>query len=433
MTTDTKSFLFAMPDLGGNTPPQLSVARALVERGHDVRVLADRVLAPDVEATGAEHVPWTTAPQRANLEPGSILIRDWEARTPPGAFAMGRDNVMIGPAEAYARDTLAELDRRGADVVTADLFLLGVHLAAEAANVPLALLPANVMALPGWGVPAMGPGFQPARGLPGRARDRLFDTLFRRLFDKGLEDLNVARTALGLPRATSVLGQIERADRVIILTSRAFEFDAFSPPPNVVFGGPRLDDPAWCEPWTPPPGDDPLVLVGLSSTYMQQLPVLRRIAAALGTLPVRGVITTGPVIDPASIDAPANVTVVRSAPHAEVLRHAAAVITHAGHGTLIKALAAGVPVVALPMGRDQLDNAARAVAAGAGVRLRPGARSAALAGALRKVLGDPSYRAAAQRMATAISEELLEDRAVAELERLAVRDGAPEPSAVAGR
>ena len=62
------------------------------------------------------------------------------------------------------------------------------------------------------------------------------------------------------------------------------------------------------------------------------------------------------------------------APHSEVLRHASAVVTHAGHGTVLKALAAGVPVVAIPLGRDQLDNAARVAHHGAGLRLKPKAR-----------------------------------------------------------
>jgi UDP:flavonoid glycosyltransferase YjiC (YdhE family) len=69
------------------------------------------------------------------------------------------------------------------------------------------------------------------------------------------------------------------------------------------------------------------------------------------------------------VPAPENVDVVRAAPHREVLREAQLVVTHCGHGTTVKALAAGVPIVGLPMGRDQLDVAARLVHAGAGVRL----------------------------------------------------------------
>jgi MGT family glycosyltransferase len=191
-----------------------------------------------------------------------------------------------------------------------------------------------------------------------------------------------------------------------------------------------LDDPVWAGEWSPPPGDDPLVLVGLSSTYMDHADLLRRIATALGDLPVRGLLTTGPTIDPGAIDAPANVHVTRSAPHRQVLPHAAAVVTHAGHGTVIKSLAAGVPLVCLPLGRDQLDNATRVAARGAGLRIKPKAKPAAIARAVERVIEDPSFTAGAQRLAAAIADDLHEDRAVAELEQLA-RNGAREVRAVA--
>ena len=82
----------------------------------------------------------------------------------------------------------------------------------------------------------------------------------------------------------------------------------------------------------------------------------------------------------------------------------------------IKTLAAGVPLVCLPMGRDQLDVAARVVHTGAGVRLDQGAPSDEIASAARRVLADESYRDAAQRIAGAIAEETAGDLAVEEIE-----------------
>jgi len=107
-------------------------------------------------------------------------------------------------------------------------------------------------------------------------------------------------------------------------------------------------------------------------------------------------------------------------------------VTHAGHGTVIKALAAGVPVVALPLGRDQLDNAARVAHHGAGLRLKAKASSGRIAGAVKRVLEEPSFRANAERLAAAIAVETAEDRAAAELEGLAERAAASQrASAVA--
>jgi MGT family glycosyltransferase len=250
-----------------------------------------------------------------------------------------------------------------------------------------------------------------------------------RLFDKGLDQLNEVRSANGLEPAGSVLENFARADRLLLMTSSAFEYEQFSPPPNVRIVGPRLDDPAWAGDWTPPAGDDPLVLVGMSSTYMDHADVLQRAATALGSLPVRGLVTTGPSIPVDALEAPPNVTVVERAPHREVLRHAAAVVTHAGHGTVIKSLAAGVPMVAMPLGRDQLDNAARVVHHGAGLRLKPKAPAEAIAKAVRRVVDEPSFRANAGRLADAIAVETAEDRAADELEALGERAEEPAPAA----
>jgi UDP:flavonoid glycosyltransferase YjiC (YdhE family) len=93
-------------------------------------------------------------------------------------------------------------------------------------------------------------------------------------------------------------------------------------------------------------------------------------------------------------------------------------VTHAGHGTVAKALAAGVPVLALPLGRDQHDIAARVVHRGAGLRLDRDAPPDRIAGAVRRLLGDPRFAAGAARVAAVMADEAREDRAVAELEAL---------------
>jgi MGT family glycosyltransferase len=425
--TTSKSYLFAIIDGGGTVPADTSVIRAMVERGHDVRVLADRVLAPDVQATGADHIPWTRAPQRADLDPRSVIIQDWDAKTPFQAFARVRDGVLVGPADLFAADVRAELQRRPADAVVANFFVFGAQIAAEAEGVPFAFLVSNLLSFPNSNTPPLGPGLKPARGPLGRARDRAINRYMARLFDKGLDRLNEVRAENGLAPAGSVLENFERADRLLLMTSPAFEYEQFSPPPNVRLVGPRLDDPAWVGEWEPPAGDAPLVLVGMSSTFMDHADVLRRAATALGQLPVRGLVTTGPAVSVDAVDAPANVTVVERAPHSEVLRHASATVTHAGHGTVIKALAAGVPVVAMPLGRDQLDNAARVAHHGAGLRLKPKAPAEAIAGAVTRVLDEPAFAANAERLAAAIAEETARDRAAEELEELAER-GRSDPS-----
>ena len=135
---------------------------------------------------------------------------------------------------------------------------------------------------------------------------------------------------------------------------------------------------------------------------------------------MRGLVTTGPAVPPFS--AAGNVSVVEAAPHAAVLPHTAVVVTHGGHGTVMKALAAGVPMVVMPMGRDQPENATRVLAAGAGVRIKRSASPEKIAAAVQEVLGDETYRTAARRLAVAIAAETAEDRSAEELEQLAVQN-----------
>jgi MGT family glycosyltransferase len=190
------------------------------------------------------------------------------------------------------------------------------------------------------------------------------------------------------------------------MTSPTFDFQSPYIPANVRFVGPQLDDPEWAagDDWRPE-GDDPLVLVATSSVFQDQADLLRRVADALGRLPVRGLVTTGRGVDPADVPAPANVRVVRSAPHSVVLAETAVAVTHVGHGSALKALAAGVPLVCMPMGRDQKDNAVRVLRLGAGVRVDKKAPPDRIAAAVRQVLDEPAYADAARRFADTLATE----------------------------
>ena len=95
------------------------------------------------------------------------------------------------------------------------------------------------------------------------------------------------------------------------------------------------------------------------------------------------------------------------------------VITHAGHGTVIRALAAGVPMICIPLGRDQHDVAARVVWRGAGSKLRSKVESAAIRRTVATALEDSRYKQAASEISEAISKETGQDLAVEELEALA--------------
>ncbi len=68
--------------------------------------------------------------------------------------------------------------------------------------------------------------------------------------------------------------------------------------------------------------------------------------------------------------APKNVTLLHSAPHDLVMKEASLVVTHGGHGTVSRALIHGLPLLVMPMGRDQNDNAMRVEATAPGLSCR---------------------------------------------------------------
>jgi len=125
----------------------------------------------------------------------------------------------------------------------------------------------------------------------------------------------------------------------------------------------------------------------------------------LATAGVEALLTVGRDVDPSTLgDVPPTVTVERFVPQAQVLGSCAAVVSHGGSGTLLGALAAGLPLVLLPRGADQFENAARCERAGAAVVLDPDEVTGdAVAAAVRLVLGGPSFAAAAQKVAAEIA------------------------------
>ena len=209
-----------------------------------------------------------------------------------------------------------------------------------------------------------------------------------------------------------------RRGLILIASSRAFDFAPDPVPAPFAYAGPYLADPAWVEPATLPAGDAPLVLVSFSSLYQAQEAVLNNVIAALGRLPVRGLVTTGPTLEPSQFPASDNVIVVRSAPHEALLDETAVFVTHAGHGSTLRPLMAGVPLLCMPMGRDQHDNTARVVARDAGLRLSPDASVEAIMAAITALLEDVRYGHAAAALGVAIQADRDNRYAATLLERL---------------
>jgi UDP:flavonoid glycosyltransferase YjiC (YdhE family) len=157
------------------------------------------------------------------------------------------------------------------------------------------------------------------------------------------------------------------------------------------------DAPSWLDEL-----ERPLVYVTMGTVYNDpQLfrPLLDGLDGSAAAL-----VTVGRNVDPAALaPLPERVRVEGFVPQAQILPRCDAVISHGGSGTTLGALAHGLPLLLVPQAADQFDNAARAEAAGAALVLRPGEVTAdAVGGGLRRILGEPSFRAAAGRIADEI-------------------------------
>ena len=405
-----REFLLVLTDGGGTIPPELGVARRLVGRGHRVTVLAAESMAGQVRASGAKYLPCKGAPVGE--------LRDWGRQGPARLARAMVDHMFVGPAPGQAESTMEVLRQSQTSLVLASFPAFGAMIAAEAHGTDFAVLMPNAYPLPARGLPQPVTGMSPARGPLGRLRDSVVAAGSSRLMDRyALARVNALRADHGLAPIATTWDQVHHARRQLILTSAAFDFPG-ELPANARYVGPILDDPAWATDtqWTPPVGEVPLVLVSMSSTFQDHVACLQRIADALGMLPVRGLLTTGPAIQPGQIRAPANVTVVASAPHSRVLPDASLMITHGGHGTVIKALAAGIPLVILHHGRDQAGNAVRVTARGAGVSVPRSAQAPRIAKAVAHVLATPGYGQAAQTLGRSIAGDAKENALLAELE-----------------
>jgi MGT family glycosyltransferase len=391
----------------GNAPPQLAVTRQLVERGHEVRVLAHVAARERIERTGAEFVEFRHAvPAMDITRRETDSIRDWEAHTRFGAGMRMLENGLFAFVVSTSRECAELLARWPADVVVFDWLLSGAAIAAEGAGVPAVALVHCPYPLPLDGMPPLfSGGLSPMDGRLGAVRDRLLNRIATRLLARGVPLLNKARAEQGLPPLRDWSSQLLGAQEICVMTAPELDFSSRGVlPANVRYVGPSFEPypREWSSPW-PATNSDPLVLVSFSTSYMDQLGLAQRVLDALAGLPVRALLTAGPALDAQALRIPANVRVADYIPHRTVLPHAALVVTHAGWQTVNAALADGVPLVCIPDGRDQPDNAARVLARGAGVRVRKSASPGKLRRAIADALADPALKRGASAMAEALA------------------------------
>jgi MGT family glycosyltransferase len=196
-------------------------------------------------------------------------------------------------------------------------------------------------------------------------------------------------------------------DRIVSTSLAAFDAPRAPGWENVRHVGPALEDEKFAIPTELPWSESdpaPLVLVSFSTGFEQRnVDKVQRALDALADLPVHVVATTGGIVAPNELAAPANAAVLSYAAHDPIMRRAAMVMTHGGHGTAMRALRHGVPMLVIPgLAGDQPFVAAAVQEWGAGRALAGDADVAAMREAAQDVLANPAYRRAAQERSTSL-------------------------------
>lgn len=407
-------FLITCWPFEGHVFPQLAVAQALRERGHDVAFYTGTPAHAAIEAEGfgvfgfhrldssrfeqVQQRERDLDTRRKSVRVEHQAFRDWLVETIPDQVADLRSiNASWQP-----------------DVVVTDLSMWGTSLVLwEADRIPVAASATFLgPMIPGPDAPAWGLGL-PA---PRTVRTRLASTVVNALTDLVAQGLrrrvDAIRADYGLgPLQMSVNEFQGRLPLYLVPSLPRLDYGRSDLPSTVHYTGPGV--------WHPPatddesgwladiPRDHPWVHVTEGTSHQQDPLVLKAAASGLANLPLRVIATCGANREPESLGlgtlAP-NVHVTRWLSHTALLPHCSAVVTTGGPATIMAALSQGLPLVIVPTTWDKPDNARRVVQAGVGVRLLPGRCSPSrLRAAVAEILDDPEYARNARSVATELA------------------------------
>jgi MGT family glycosyltransferase len=351
----------------GHLYPVTPIAAELAARGHDVRLygLAD-------ELAHLEPLGIACSPIDPAIE--AIEILDWQERSLRGA-GMSALRTFARRSLHEAPDLARAIERHDPDLLVIDINCWGAATVAESSGLPWAMFAPYLLPLRSRDAPPFGMGMRRMDGPAGRIRDAIIARMVGASWDRmAMPTIGKLRAEHGLPAVAQFDDLFACPQLLLSLTAEGFEYPRGDWPANVRLVGPVNWAPIHPSPLSEPSAledlSDPLVLVTCSTERQRDKRLLH---VALEALPSTGmsVIGTAAAYDPAAFHVPPGSRVVRFLAHDPILERAACVICHGGMGITQKALAAGVPVVVVPFGRDQLETARRVEFAGAGVRISP--------------------------------------------------------------
>ncbi|HEU5015458.1 MAG TPA: glycosyltransferase [Roseiflexaceae bacterium] len=379
--------LFTFVGGSGHFEPLVPIARAAEAAGHTVVFAGQPVMIPAIEAAGFTALATAGATLRGTPERLPLLKVDLERE-----YRDLREGFARRLARTRAEAILALCAAWNPDLLVCDEIDFGAMIAAERRGVPYA------------SVLVIAAGSFVRKDVVG-------------------EPLQQVRAAYGLPPDPD----LEMLSRYLVLSPfpPSYRDPAFPLPPTAHSIRPlALDNARAAEapPWFAGLPDMPLVYFTLGTVFnVESGDLFERMLAGLRDLPVQVIATVGRELDPAEFGPqPDTIRIERYVPQAAILPHCAAVVSHGGSGSVIGALAHGLPSVLVPMGADQPLNALRCADLGvAQVLDAVAATPDSVRAAVTTVLEEPSYRRAAERMRDEIAALPGAAHALMLLERLA--------------
>jgi hypothetical protein len=386
----------------GHALPAITLAKALRSRGDDVLVESwdrwrETVVAEGIEFRSAE---------------------EYSVYPPPGPD--GHDG---GTAARAARSLVGLIAEYEPDVVVNDILTLAPALAAEVVGVKRATLIPHVFAEQQPGMPLFSIGLQPPRTPIGRLAWKATMPLIGFGLRRGRDDLNGIRAQLDLPPIDRFHGGTSES-LALVATFPQLEYPRRWRD-SVRITGPLLSDIEKPEVELPE-GVDPLVLVAPSTSQDPDCRLLHAALEGLADAPVRVLATLNGHKPPEPLPEPPNARLYEWISYGQAMRAADLVICHGGHGTVVRALSEGVPVLVSPAGGDMGENGARVSWAGCG-RMLPrrllGPRN--LRTATLSALDDPTLKRKASEIAAWGKDHDGPDIAAEMLEALAADEPIP--------
>lgn len=384
--------LFASTPGVGHVQPMLPLAVALARRGHAVKWATATEAARWIEEAGIEHAE----AGRGTPERMAEYLSRWpEARDLQGAERVAHMFPrLFGAVSAHhSYPALLGLARGWEpDIVVSEVAELAAPAVAAAVGVPQVthgfglVMPPERLAL---AAEFAAPLWEDAGRSPSRYGG-LYDHLYIDIYPPSLqtEDLGYIG-AIQRRRPESATGRVDEA-----MTERLTA--AIEAPGAVVY-----------------------LTFGTVFTEHRTFPLAVEALARLTD--VTAIVTVGPRGDPDRFGPlPPHIIVERYVPQSLLLPHCAAVVSHAGSGTFLGSLSAGVPQVCLPQAADQFRNAEACQHARAGIALPDPASSEEISNAIRSVLADPLYRASARRIQAEIAAMPPVETSAEVIERLAL-------------